>query len=263
MRGSRLTQISRGSLLALGIALAALLLWGGAGLGTAQAQEAGMSLTLVSGGQCSGDVCTITGDANFVLAVVASPSPSEEVSGFNTEVLFPDGLQWNQRATCEEEVQVSLQDAATEFGVCESFVSSILGGAGLTVLAPITFPLPALNVAPGSTATLVELDFTCIGGGVQTVALAANPPSDEGSLYSNLEAAEVAVATTTTFDVDGSPMDVADTLDINCGVIGPVTGTGPIGSDGGAGVALYAIVSALVAAGAVMGTFGWRFARSR
>lgn len=273
MRGSRLTQIGRGGLLALAIALAALLLWGGSALGTAHAQEAGMSLTVVSGGQCSGDTCTITGDGSFVLAVVADPAPGEEVSGFNTEVLFPEGLQWNQRTDengdpdCAAEVQVSPQEEGTEFGACVSFVSSILGGAGNAVLTQITFPLPALDVVPGSTTTLVELDFTCTGSGIQTVALTANPPSDEGSLYSNLEAVEVPVATTTTFDVDGSPMDVADTLDINCGVSGPVsgpvTGTGPIGSDGGFSVALYAIVSALVAAGAVMGTFGWRYARSR
>lgn len=270
MRGSRLTQIGRGGLLALGIALAALLLWGGAGGGTAHAQEAGMSLTVVSGGQCSGDTCTITGDASFVLAVIANPAPNEEISGFNTEVLFTEGLQWNQRAACEDEVQVSPQEEGTEFGVCESAESSILGGALHAVLTPITFPLPALNVAPGSTTTLVELDFTCTGGGVGgaiTVALTTSPPSAFGSLYSNLEASEVPVAITTTFDVDGEPMDVADTLDIDCGVFGPVaapvTGTGPIGSDGGANVALYAIVSALVAAGAVMGTLGWRYARSR
>ena len=275
MRGSRLTQIGRGGLLALAIALAALLLWGGSALGTAHAQEAGMSLTVVSGGQCSGDTCTITGDASFVLAVMADPAPGEEISGFNTEVLFPEGMQWNQRTDdngdpdCAAEVHVSPQEEGTEFGTCQSFVSSILGGAGNAVLTQITFPLPALNVAPGSTTTLVELDFTCTGvgvGGILTMALTANPPSDEGSLYSNLEAVEVLVATTTTFDVDGEPMDVADTLDIDCGafgaVTGPVTGTGPIGP-GGANVALYAIVSALVAAGAVMGTFGWRYARSR
>lgn len=221
-----------------------------------------MSLSVTSGGTCSDDVCTVLG-GSFVVAVSTDPAPDVEISGFNTEVVFPEGLAWNQ-TTCEEEVQVGLQDEGTEFGVCEAVIGVLRGGASHAVLAPISFPLPALDIVAGSVTTLVSLNFDCVENGVFTLVLTASPPSVSASVFSGLEANEIPITTTTTAVIGEETLDVADTLDIDCGgVTGPITGTGPIGADGGSNVALLTLMGALLAAGAGLSAFGWRYARAK
>ncbi len=132
-----------------------------------------MSLNVPSGGTCDSDGCVVLG-GSFVLVVSTDPAPDVEISGFNTEVVFPEGLTWNQ-TTCAEEVQVSLKDEGAEFGICESFVPSIFGGAGHAVLSEFTFPVPALAVDVGSTTPLVSLNFTCTTDGIYDVLLTSSP----------------------------------------------------------------------------------------
>ncbi|MCH7719053.1 MAG: hypothetical protein IIB21_06245, partial [Chloroflexi bacterium] len=49
----------------------------------------------------------------FIVTVNADPAPDVDIAGFGSEVLFPEGLKWEQRATCMDEVQVGRADGGT------------------------------------------------------------------------------------------------------------------------------------------------------
>ena len=267
--------------------VALFLMWGHADRERALAQGAGMSLvapTMVSTGEV------------FNVIVMADPAPAGEIGAFASEVLFP-GLEWLQRESCGDEVQVGRQDGEL-LVACIAIVTERLGGAATTVLSEVVQPpIEPLTLVPGSTAPLVELDFRCTAAGSYTLTLTAAPDSPIGALYVDLDANNIFVETEP-YDYDGDtlPNDVADSVTIDCQgppvpttVVTPrLTATPPMfgtetpraiepsptdvnGSDGnngddddGIGAGLWAVIAAVLAA-AVAGlvVFGWRYARSR
>ena len=155
--------------------------------------------------------------ATFPLRVVTDPAPDVALSGFASEIVLPDGLTWQQRPNCEDEVQVGRVDLQP-LAMCMALVSDILGGASHSVVSEIgPLPLAALDVPPGGAATLVEIDVTCNTAGVYDVVLTALPDSLFGAAYFDTSANEINVATVPV-DVDGDTIlnDVADTITIEC-----------------------------------------------
>ena len=253
--------------------------------------------------QAQGPAMSLTGPAQvdvgipFTISVTADPAPNVAIGGFNTEVLFPRAIEWRQRAGCEDEVQVGTDGSAPE--ICIQYLSQLLEGAAHTVLSEVaTPPLAALDVTPGSTTTLVEIDFVCRIAGSHTLVLAVAQDSDFGSVYADLDA-EILLLETIEYDYDGdtTPNAVADILTLDCrssqdtteqptGLAGETAspidpgatsvdgdnGNGDNGdgdngdgdTDGGIGTGLWAIIAAgLAAAVAGLAVFGWRYSRSR
>ena len=166
----------------------------------------------------------------FIVTICTDPSPDVELSGFVSEVVFPDELNWLPRATCEDEVQVQRQDGGP-FALCQSFLSTLLQGATHSVVTEIAVPpLEPLNVIPGSAVALVELDFNCKAAGTFDITLTAFPDSPFGSLYGDVNANLIEVRTEP-FDFDGDtvPNQVADVVTIACGPAGTPTPCPPAG----------------------------------
>ena len=153
----------------------------------------------------------------FTLCVNADPAPDVEISGFASEVLFPEGLKWQQRASCADEVLPRSQ-VSGPLALCLSGLSNLLGGAQHVVISEVGVPpVAALNVTLGSTTTLVELDFVCNTPGSYKLTLTALPDSDEGAVFADTRVVEIRVKTVQQdYDGDTSPNSVADTLVINC-----------------------------------------------
>ncbi len=179
------------------------------------AQAAGPGMTLAA-------PASVAVGETFTVSINADPAPDVEILGFGTEVLFPDGLTWLPRPNCEGpgpegEVQVSRQDGEP-LVYCKSRSSVLNHGVVYGGISAFVAPFPALNVAPGSTTTLVELELRCEAPGVYDLVLTANPDSPDGALYADLSAREVRVKTMP-FDVDGdtTPENVADKLTVDCG----------------------------------------------
>ncbi len=268
------------------VLVAVLLLWGRDGWDSAQAQGPGMSLVAPT---------TVSTGETFTVVVMADPAPDVEIAAFASEVLFP-GLEWLQRDSCEDEVQVERRDGEP-LAACVVIVTSAFGGASTTVLAEFAQPpVEPLVLAPGSTAPLVELDFRCTAAGSYTLTLTAAPDSAIGALYGDTDGGEILVETEQyDYDGDTTPNDVADTVTISCegptvptlrtprptgsateqasetpGEIEP-TATSASGSDGnngdgdgGLGSGLWAVITAILAfAVAGLVVFGWRYMRSR
>ena len=169
----------------------------------------------------------------FTLTINAAPAPDVEIAGFATEVVFPDGLKWLQRPQClgpgpSGEVQVERQDGGSP-GFCQSVVTGLFGGAGHSVLTEISGPpLVPLNVTPGSTTTLVELDFVCNTAGNYKLTLTAVPDTPFGSVYVDVNLNTVLLKTVPhDFDGDTVANQVADTITINCSPDTPTPGPSP------------------------------------
>ena len=104
--------------------------------------------------------------------------------------------------------------------------TTFLGGAGHVVLSEFaTPPLEALDVATGSTTTLIELDFTCNEAGSHKLTLTAVPDSPDGAVYFDLNGDPINLKTVQQdYDGDTTPNDVADTTTIDCvGSVGGIT----------------------------------------
>ena len=173
--------------------------------------------------QAQGPAMSLTGPAQvdvgipFTISVTADPAPNVAIGGFNTEVLFPGAIEWRQRAGCEDEVQVGTDGSAPE--ICIQYLSQLLEGAAHTVLSEVDVPpLAALDVTPGSTTTLVEIDFVCRIAGSHTLVLAAVPDSGAfGSVYAGLDAFPLLLETIEhDYDGDTTPNAVADILTLDC-----------------------------------------------
>ena len=269
-----------------------LLAWGHANQDIARAQGPGMSLNAPA---------TVFLDQTFVVTIMADPAPDIEFAAFSSEVIFPEGVKWQQRP-CAEEVVVGRVDGGP-IALCQSFTPILTGGAGTAVLSEFALPATALDVVAGSTTPLVELEFVCNTVGSYKLTLTATPDSSDGALFGGTDGAEMPVKTTQQ-DRDGDtvPNDVADTVTIECTdappptavpptavpptavpptavpptdtppgatstvgagtVAPPVTGAGA--GDGGVSVGLWVLIGALLAAAvAAVALFGWRQARAR
>ena len=184
------------------------------------AQAAGPGMTLAA-------PASVAVGETFTVSINADPAPAVEIGAFGAEVLFPDGLAWLPRPNCEgpgpdSEMQVARQDGEPPF-LCIVFQSPVLnpGQDGIAYAVLSRFgspPLAALDVAPGSTTTLVESDLRCEAPGVYDLVLTATPDRPAGALYADLSSNEVLVKTML-FDMDGdtTPENVADVLTVDCG----------------------------------------------
>ena len=205
--------------MSLAVVVFALALGGERASRRAQAQEGelpGMSLQVKRDCDDAAEITTVIADVPFVVCIITDPSPDIEIASFSTEVLFQDGLDWIQRPICEDEVLVT--SAGSGQMICIPFVTPLLGGASHAVISAVQAPpLPALDVTPGSTTTLVELDFVCSLGGEQTLTLTASPETVYGSIYADIELRELRVRTIQhDYDGDTVPNEVADTATITC-----------------------------------------------
>ena len=105
--------------------------------------------------------------------------------------------------------------------ICLQYRSQLLEGAAHTVLSGVSegaeSPLAALDVTPGSTTILVEIDFVCRIAGSHTLVLAVVQDSAFGSIYAGLDA-ELLLLETIEYDYDGdtTPNAVADILTLDC-----------------------------------------------
>ena len=173
-------------------------------------------------GMSLGGPGTVARGVPFSICVNADPAPNIEISGSSSEVLFPAGLKWLPRPNCRGpgpngEVQVERQDGGP-IAICLSGFTTLLGGAGHTALTEAAIPpLEPLNVTPGSTTMLVELDFVCNTEGSYKLTLTAVPDSPFGAVYQDLNAVPILLKTVPhDYDGDTVPNQVADTLVINC-----------------------------------------------
>ena len=148
---------------------------------------------------------TVSVGATFTLCVNADPAPDVEIAGFSSEVVFPDGLKWLQRA-CFDALQVGRLDGGA-ISTCDSFSPVLTGGAAHIVASDFSPPNPVLNIGAGSTTTLLALDFSCNEVGSHKLTLTAVPNSPDGASYIRLNGGQIAVKTVN---------QVADTLVIEC-----------------------------------------------
>lgn len=259
-------------------------------------------------GQAQGPAMSLAGPARvdlgipFTISVSTDPAPNVDIGGFNSEVLFPAAMEWLQRDDCEDEVLVETDGNAPE--ICLQYLSVELAGAAHAVLSEVVAPpAAALDVTPGSTTTLVEIDFVCRAAGSHTLVLTAVPDSPFGSVYADLNA-EILRLETIEHDYDGdtTPNAVADILTLDCrsaqdtteqptGLAGETAspiepgltsvdgdngdgdngdgengdaGNGDGDTDGGVSAGLWAVIAVVLAAAvAGLAVFGWRYARSR
>ena len=227
-------------LLASALVVLLLLTWGRSLSRAADQSTAGMTLSVADAAtRCEGPVdnptsCTfpLTDPPHeFILTVNANLAPNVAIAGFASEVVvFPAGLTWNQRTNCEAEVQVGLA-SGEPLALCQSFETPLLFGAGHAVISADGFPLSPLAVDPGSTTTLVELDFVCSSTNEAfTLTLTALPDSEFGAVYSDVNAVQIPLRTVEEqLDLDRDDKlekhQVADTLLINCGDPPPPTAT--------------------------------------
>ena len=159
---------------------------------------------------------TVSLGETFILSVNADPAPNVEIGAFGSEVLFPEGLKWEQRAGCADELQVERADGGA-IALCNSFIPILTGGAAHAVLSEFNRPAGALDVAPGGTALLLELDFVCNTPGSYKLTLTAVPDSVDGALFGGTDGREIRVGTIQQdYDGDTAANQVADTLFIDC-----------------------------------------------
>ena len=139
------------------------------------------------------------------------------------------GLTYTRAAFCADEVQVANKGGGAP-AFCDSFDTTLLGGAAFSVLSSFSPPLPNLNVTPGSTTTLVKMALICSVEGSHTLTLAAAPDRADGASYSTTSGAQLIVKTVEQLlDLDGDgipePHQVADALTVHCGELSPPTPT--------------------------------------
>ena len=178
------------------------------------AQAAGPGMTLAA-------PTSVAVGETFTVSINADPAPDEEITGFNSAVLLPDGLTWLPRPNCEgpgpdSEVQVQRQDGEP-LALCFSYLTADLQAVAHSVLSENILATP-LTVTPGAATTLIELDMQCAAPGAYDVVLLAVPDSAFGSVFANLSFQAIMIKTVT-FDRDGDTTseDVGDVLAIDCG----------------------------------------------
>ncbi len=210
----------------IGAALVALFLLSGQS-GPAEAQEALPEMSLGAQGNvdCDGDTLADSKpdavdrpakcDAPFnptdpsagAFQITVNANVDFEISGFGSEV-YLGGLTYNE-GTCAEEVQLT--------GLCTRSVGSKgeLQHGGSTGIVP---PFSAAN--PGGVAmTLVKLDVNCAEQGSFQVGLTASGTtgSSFGATYFDVPAGNpVTVGVVGQQDFGNGPVDIADSLEINC-----------------------------------------------
>ena len=252
--------------------------WGHVNPEVAQADGPAMSLDAPA---------TVFMGVTFLVTVNADPAPGEEIISFGSEVLFPEGLKWQQRASCADEV-LPRPAAGGSLALCEAGLSTLLGGARHAVISAIAAPpIAPLDVVPGSTTTLVELDFVCNTPGSYKLTLTSSLDSPDGAVFADVNAVQIPVKTVDQdYDGDTEPNLVADTLTIECSdeppptdipptdipptetvaptLGGPETGVGGSTGNSGSNAGLWVLIGALLAASvAGMTLFGWRYVRVR
>ena len=211
------------------VAFATLLFaWNRAAPETAQAAGPGPGMSLDG-------PATVFEGLPFTLTISTAPAPDVEICCFGSEVLFPEELKWLPRPNCrgpgpDGEVQVERLDGGT-IAHCVSRLAILTGGAVHEVLSELAAP-PAepLDVAPGSTTLLLELDFVCNTPGSYKLTLTAVPDSPDGALFGTTDGAEIRVKTVKQdHDANGDTTpethQVADTLTIECSEEPPPTAT--------------------------------------
>ncbi len=191
----------------------------GPGPGPARAvgPAAGMGLQIKSACTDASQLTTVNAGVPFVVCVVSNLAPSVAIAGLTSEVLFPPELKWLPRVLCTDEVQVETLIGMAPPEACQAGVT-LLGGVGHVVLSEVTIPpFAALDVATGSTTTLIELDFTCNEAGSHKLTLTAVPDSAFGAVYVDVNNSQINVKTVQQdYDADTSANDVADTLVVAC-----------------------------------------------
>ena len=284
-------QVRRGGLIALAISVVAVMAFASGHVNPNSAQAQGPAITLDAPG-------TVFMGVTFLVTVNADPAPDVEIISFGSEVLFPDGLKWQPRATCADEVMPQTE-AGGPPALCQAGLSTLLGGARHAVISAIGIPpIAPFDVVPGSTTTLLELDFVCNTLGSYTLTLTATPDSPDGAVFGDTFAVEIPVKTVEgTYDADGDGTvethQVADTLTLECTdeppptdvpptdvpvptdmpeptatveatVGGPVTGVAGSTGDSGTNAGIWVLIGALLAASlAGMTVFGWKRIRVR
>ena len=123
---------SRRLLVALGVvallALATLLFtWNRAKPEPARAAGPGPGMSLAA-------PATVFEGVPFTLTINTALAPDVEISGFTSEVLFPEELKYTRRPSCSNELQAVRADGGT-IALCDSFTPILTGGAAHLVLS--------------------------------------------------------------------------------------------------------------------------------
>lgn len=272
------------------VAASALALFLGLGHGLATTTEAGAEPGMSLAGE--GIVCDATGcfalpGQSFVVRVFADPAPTDDMSGWQTELIL-NGLEYTARAACTDEVLTTYQDAPLP--VCTRAEGP--NGEPRHVAGPAAVQVPPLPALDAPLDLLLEVDLACPADVEAThniilTAAAAQGGSSYGAAYYDLFTIPVFVPST---PISGTL--AADTLLINCTedapqftptptntvaeepaeptatplatVIVVETGFGSSGSGGdGPGGPWIAIGALLAVAASGLSLLGWRYARHR
>lgn len=223
-------------LLALIAALAAFAAWQQqARPSLAQAGGPRMELDVAGGGATCDvmphpNVCTVTLNTTFTLAVDAVAPPAEGYVGFQTE-LFYAGLTYQPRPVADEIVWPE-SALPVRFPVAPAGTDRVVEHGDLSATTP---PFPVST----HSGRVVEIHVACpLESGTFTLALLsyAAPGRLLGAGYKNAQTglavpAKTAGHASIDVDGDGAPemTDVADSLQITCGLGGP-TSTPPVSS---------------------------------
>ena len=168
-------------------------------------QVAGMSLHVPD---------TVVSGAPFKVRVDADPQPTRETNGIQTEIQLPAGLTWQPRASCLQEVKLSIVEQPlgrwSQAGPAGQ-VRHVAGASCCDQYYPFVEPL----------GDLVEIDVTCTAPGLYRVALRAYPPSIPGgsaggALYFLFNAPNAGSDYGYVFTTDMDGEQVADFIDIDC-----------------------------------------------
>jgi hypothetical protein len=152
----------------------------------------------------------------FTIDINADPPPDVPVTGLSSEIVLPGGLSWVQRASCQEERQVTFMGGPPP--ICDR-TEGPGGEARHFVGAGQGPPLPvaALDEPLGA---LIELDVQCSEPGAHMIVLTAETLDSSGSPYGGAYRAggSLILLGTIPFDIDGDTVAerVADTLEIEC-----------------------------------------------
>lgn len=190
-------------------------------LGACAAAAVSATLLLVSGDatptSAAGPGMTLSAPAQvpvgntFVLELLGEPEPGGDAGAFQAEVVFPAGLTWAPRSTCQAELK------ATTGGnpplICLR-ATGPNGEARHVVNSGFIPPLPPFDTPLG---TLVELDIECTSAGTHTIVLTASPDSSYGAVYFDTALFPIPLKTTP-YDVDGDTTTegLADTIQVEC-----------------------------------------------
>jgi hypothetical protein len=167
----------------------------------------------------SGPSAVSTG-GTFTISVKADPAPGIGVSGFATEVVFPSGLSWVQRPTCEDENQTTVGGGKAATCIRGQISQENAYARHVVISAVQEPPLPPLDRPFNA---LIEIDVRCTATGAYSLALTAVPDYPFGAIYFDTDTWELRVGTETA--------GIVDVLTITC-YDGPVPTSTPCPDDG-------------------------------